>query len=359
MFIAGAQFGADEHGEGGTKPGYAEYDLGQAAAHLTLQAVAMGLHAHQFAGFDRDEVAAELGVPTYVRLLSGIAVGIRGNPDDVPERDREREHKARRRRPLTRCGPWPSVGVPLGGVRGGVPVEPKSIVFLVLVAALINLPMLHGIWLNSKLDRQGVDVTAEVMDDRDRPGDYLIAFRVPAEGDREEFTGVAKVDQETHDQAVRTQEIEVRILPDTPGAYRVEGQVTGRVGLVIALLADLLLVILVGLMLISVAGSDRRWSSSRPRISRAVHPGPCSTGSTGTATSWPARSSRSRRTRSCSSLATAGSGWSSTVTTTPRATTSRCGRPAGWSATTNPSGAGPQCRGEQPVGLLGRRHRWR
>lgn len=128
-------------------------------------------------------------------------------------------------------------------------MRPKSIVFLVLVAALINLPMLHGIWLNSKLDRQGVDVTAEVIDDRDRPGDYLIAFRVPAEGDREEFTGVAKVDQETHDQAVRTQEIEVRILPDTPGAYRVEGQVTGRVGLVITLLADLLLVILVGLML--------------------------------------------------------------------------------------------------------------
>ena len=115
VFIAGAQFGADEHGEGGTKPGYAEYDLGQAAAHLTLQAVAMGLHAHQFAGFDRDEVAAELGVPTYVRLLSGIAVGVRGNPDDVPERDREREHKARRRRSLTEMAHGPRWGVPWEG----------------------------------------------------------------------------------------------------------------------------------------------------------------------------------------------------------------------------------------------------
>jgi nitroreductase len=100
VLIAGAQFAPDERGEGGYKPEYAEYDLGQAAAHLTLQACAMGLHVHQFAGFDKQAVAAELGVPAYVRLLSGIAVGVPGNPDDVSERDREREHKVRRRRPL-------------------------------------------------------------------------------------------------------------------------------------------------------------------------------------------------------------------------------------------------------------------
>ena len=60
----------------------------------------MGLHAHQFAGFDKDAVAADLGVPAYVRLMSGIAVGRSGDPDDVPERDREREHRPRIRKGL-------------------------------------------------------------------------------------------------------------------------------------------------------------------------------------------------------------------------------------------------------------------
>jgi hypothetical protein len=39
-------------------------------------------------------------VPDYFRVLSGIAVGVRGNPAEVPEKDREREQRERRRRPL-------------------------------------------------------------------------------------------------------------------------------------------------------------------------------------------------------------------------------------------------------------------
>lgn len=77
----------------------ARYDLGQAAAHVTLQAVAMGLHAHQFGGFDKPAAAVALGVPDHVRLMAGIAVGVRGDPAEVPERDREREHRVRARRP--------------------------------------------------------------------------------------------------------------------------------------------------------------------------------------------------------------------------------------------------------------------
>ena len=100
VLLVGAQFAPDELGEGGYKPAHADYDTGQAAAHVTLQARAMGLEAHQFAGFDRVAVAAELGVPAYVRLLAGIAIGVRGDPAEVPERDAEREHRVRRRGPL-------------------------------------------------------------------------------------------------------------------------------------------------------------------------------------------------------------------------------------------------------------------
>ncbi|QYJ03214.1 nitroreductase family protein [Nocardioides panacisoli] len=89
-------FGRDDWGD----ETYGCYDLGQAAAHLTLQARAMDLHAHQFMGFDREAVAEELGLPDHFRMVSGIAVGVRGNVADASERIRGKEEKERKRRPL-------------------------------------------------------------------------------------------------------------------------------------------------------------------------------------------------------------------------------------------------------------------
>lgn len=81
-------------------PDTARYDLGQAVAHLTLQAVAMGLHTHQLGGFDKPAAAAALGVPDSVRLVSAVAIGVRGDAAEVSERDAEREHRERTRRPV-------------------------------------------------------------------------------------------------------------------------------------------------------------------------------------------------------------------------------------------------------------------
>ena len=117
VLIIGAQLAPDEDGEGGYKPFYAEYDTGQAAAHLTLQARAMGLHAHQFAGFDKAAVAAELGVPDYYRLMAGIAIGVRGSADDVADRDRDREHRVRRRRRPEQVAHGRRWGVPWEGLQ--------------------------------------------------------------------------------------------------------------------------------------------------------------------------------------------------------------------------------------------------
>jgi nitroreductase len=91
------------------------YAAGQAAAHLTLQAQAMGLAAHQFKGFDRDAVADELGVPAHWRVVAGIAVGVRGDPAEVGERDREREQRSRHRKPLPEIAYGDAWGVPWGG----------------------------------------------------------------------------------------------------------------------------------------------------------------------------------------------------------------------------------------------------
>jgi len=112
VFLAGTQVAKDEEGNGPDEPTYSYYDLGQAAAHLTLQARAMGLHAHQFAGFDHEAVAAEVGLPPYVRLVSGIAVGVPGDPGLADERERAKEDRERVRRPLADIAYGDAWGVP-------------------------------------------------------------------------------------------------------------------------------------------------------------------------------------------------------------------------------------------------------
>ncbi|MGI8870730.1 MAG: nitroreductase family protein [Mycobacteriales bacterium] len=82
---------------------YAAYDLGQAAAHLTVQAQSMGLWTHQFAGFDHDRIAADFRVPDNLAVRTGIAVG-RPLPEDrhdgVDELVVARERRPRQRKPV-------------------------------------------------------------------------------------------------------------------------------------------------------------------------------------------------------------------------------------------------------------------
>jgi nitroreductase len=54
---------------------FSVYDLGQAVAHLTLQAQALGLAARQFRAFDRAGVAAEFAVPGHWEVTTMVAVG--------------------------------------------------------------------------------------------------------------------------------------------------------------------------------------------------------------------------------------------------------------------------------------------
>ena len=62
---------------------FAHYDLGQAVAHLTLQAQALGLGVRQFRAFDREGLAAEFGVPPHWEVTSMAAIG-RVHPEDTP-----------------------------------------------------------------------------------------------------------------------------------------------------------------------------------------------------------------------------------------------------------------------------------
>jgi hypothetical protein len=126
----------------------------------------------------------------------------------------------------------------------------KSLLLLALVALLVNLPVAHSTWTSWRVDRHGVDVTAEVTDTEELAGGdgFLVEFEMPAEVDPDEELWVAQVDEATYDRAVAEERVDVRVLRDQPSAYTVSGQVTSRVGLVIIGLVDALL--LVGALLL-------------------------------------------------------------------------------------------------------------
>jgi nitroreductase len=79
---------------------WAVYDVGQAAAHFTVQAHAEGLSTHQMGGFDADRLAASFGLTETQRALTVMAVGPLGDLDGAPEALREREAAPRVRRPV-------------------------------------------------------------------------------------------------------------------------------------------------------------------------------------------------------------------------------------------------------------------
>jgi nitroreductase len=51
------------------------YDLGQAVAHMTIQAQALGLFARQFRAFDRDALHAEFAIPEHWEIATMTAIG--------------------------------------------------------------------------------------------------------------------------------------------------------------------------------------------------------------------------------------------------------------------------------------------
>jgi nitroreductase len=79
---------------------WARYDLGQAVAHLTIQAQHEGLHTHQMGGYDAAALVAAFGLNDNQAIVSITAIGVLGDVDTLSAELLERESAPRTRKPL-------------------------------------------------------------------------------------------------------------------------------------------------------------------------------------------------------------------------------------------------------------------
>ena len=82
---------------------YAMFDLGQAVAHITVQARSMGLQVRQFGGFDHPAANAAFHVPPHWAATTGIALGLpatHGEEASLPGWVQQRSRLPRERLPL-------------------------------------------------------------------------------------------------------------------------------------------------------------------------------------------------------------------------------------------------------------------
>jgi nitroreductase len=79
---------------------WTQHDTGMASLSIALQAVALGLIAHQMGGFDLDKARAAFGIPAEYTPMSMIAVGYQAEPDVLDEETKAKELRPRGRKPL-------------------------------------------------------------------------------------------------------------------------------------------------------------------------------------------------------------------------------------------------------------------
>lgn len=70
---------------------FSTYDLGQAVAHMTIQAHSMGLSCRQFRAFDKDRLTAQLQVPPHWEVMTMTAIGRPGRGAGRGPRASDRE----------------------------------------------------------------------------------------------------------------------------------------------------------------------------------------------------------------------------------------------------------------------------
>jgi hypothetical protein len=125
--------------------------------------------------------------------------------------------------------------------------RPRLALWLVgLLAVVVNFPLVNNLLIARNIERSGVDVAAELVDDA-RSGEgtgseYGLAFRFDETVDPAQSIWTAEVDRATFQRSVESGTVAVRVLPGRPSAYRVDGEVPSRLGWYVTGVADAVLV---------------------------------------------------------------------------------------------------------------------
>lgn len=130
---------------------------------------------------------------------------------------------------------------------------------VVVLAVIINVPVLNHASTQQSIARSGVEVQATLVDAA-RAGegdasDYGVAFRFDEGIDPAQTVWTSEVDRVAYQRALDTESVRVRVLADRPAAYRVDGAITTRLGWYVTGVADLVLI--AGVLLLRRGGRHR------------------------------------------------------------------------------------------------------
>ena len=88
---------------------HAQHDVGLAMGNMSVQAMSMGLYVHQMAGFSVDKAREVFDIPEEFDIVTMVAIGYLGDPQQLPENIREMESSKRDRKGLDQLifeGDW-------------------------------------------------------------------------------------------------------------------------------------------------------------------------------------------------------------------------------------------------------------
>lgn len=96
LLIVGVRLTSNEKGP----LSHSAYDLGQSMAHLTMQVLSEGLTIRQMAGFDPEKVREDFELADHLEATSVAAIGVAGDPAQLPDDLRGPDDNPRVRKPL-------------------------------------------------------------------------------------------------------------------------------------------------------------------------------------------------------------------------------------------------------------------
>ena len=108
---------------------------------------------------------------------------------------------------------------------------------------LVNLPFAHQSITEHHVTRSGRDVEATLLDSRTIDGRRFVDYQLPASVDTSRTLYSARVDDETYAQARETGVLPVRVVPGEPSANRPAGEVASSLFKVVAITADVVLLV--------------------------------------------------------------------------------------------------------------------